>query len=76
MLGNVLAATHPGARVEVAGDGAGYAVEGTEPDPALVAALATWCAGAGRLIVEARTTGGTLEEAYLELVSAEREATA
>ena len=76
VLASTLAAGHPGSRVEVAGDGAAYAVEGVEPDPGLVAALAAWCAGAGRLIVEARTTGGTLEEAYLELVGADREATA
>ena len=53
-------------------DGAGYAVEGVEPDPTLFAALAAWCAAADRLIVEARTTRGSLEEAYLELVGAGR----
>ena len=46
--------------------------DGAAPDAALVAALASWCAGAGRLIVELRTSGGTLEEAYLELVEAGR----
>jgi ABC-2 type transport system ATP-binding protein len=74
-LGAALAATHAGARIEASGDAASYAVEGVEPDPGLVAALAAWCVDAGRLIVEARTTGGTLEEAYLELVSAGREGT-
>jgi ABC-2 type transport system ATP-binding protein len=38
------------------------------PDPAIVAAMAAWCAGAGRLIVELHAGGGTLEDAYLQLV--------
>jgi ABC-2 type transport system ATP-binding protein len=51
-------------------DGLGrYEVDGAEPSPRLVAALATWCEGAGRLIVESRTVGGSLEDAYLELTS-------
>ena len=33
---------------------------------ALVSAVAAWCESAGRLITEARTIGGTLEDAYLE----------
>ncbi|MGK2850239.1 MAG: ABC transporter ATP-binding protein [Candidatus Limnocylindrales bacterium] len=41
------------------------------PTPALVAAVAAWCAEAGRLVLESRTVGGSLEEAYLELVGAE-----
>jgi hypothetical protein len=32
-----------------------------------VAALATWCAGAGIQIVELRAAAATLEERYLEL---------
>jgi len=47
-----------------------YRIEGVVPDAALIASLATWCAGAGRLIVELRASGGTLEDAYLELVGA------
>jgi ABC-2 type transport system ATP-binding protein len=51
-------------------DGLGrYEVDGAEPSPRLVATLATWCEGAGRLIVESRTVGGSLEDAYLELTS-------
>jgi hypothetical protein len=38
----------------------------------LVAAIAAWCAIADRLIVELRTSGGSLEDAYLELVGAGR----
>ena len=52
-------------------DGERYMVDGERPDPALVATIAAWCASAGRLIIELRTSGGTLEDAYLELVAAE-----
>ena len=34
----------------------------------LVAALAAWCVTVERLILELRTSGGSLEDAYLELV--------
>ena len=63
-------------RVVAEADDARYAIEGVAPDPDLVAALAAWCASVGRLIVEARTSGGSLEEAYLELVGAGREGSA
>jgi ABC-2 type transport system ATP-binding protein len=46
-----------------------YEVVDAEPSPPLVAALATWCDRAGCLIVESRAAGGSLEEAYLELVA-------
>jgi hypothetical protein len=49
-------------------DGARYALDGAEPDPALVAAVTAWCATADRLIVELRAGGGSLEDVYLELV--------
>ena len=71
-----LTATHAGVQVVAEPDDARYAVEGVVPDPELVAALAAWCASAGRLIVEARTSGGSLEAAYMELVGAGREAPA
>ena len=52
-------------------DGAGrYQVEDVPPSPALIAALATWCASAGRLITDTRAVGGTLEDTYLALVEA------
>jgi ABC-2 type transport system ATP-binding protein len=44
-----------------------YLVDGLVSNPALVAALSTWCAGRGLLIAELRTTGATLEERYLAL---------
>ena len=53
-------------------DAGNYRFDGAAPDPALVAVLAGWCAGAGRLIVELRTSGGTLEEVYLDLVGEEQ----
>ena len=62
-----------GASVEASNDGS-LAIEGTAPTPALVAGVAGWCAEAGRLIVELRTIGGSLEDAYLELVGGAEEA--
>jgi ABC-2 type transport system ATP-binding protein len=50
-------------------DGSRYEAAGAEPTPRLVAALAAWCETAGRLIVESRTVGSSLEDAYLELVA-------
>ena len=38
------------------------------PDPALVAALAAWCAARGLLLTELRIGAASLEERYLELV--------
>jgi hypothetical protein len=46
-----------------------YEVGAVPPSPALIAALATWCATAGRLVIESRAVGGTLEDAYLDLVA-------
>jgi ABC-2 type transport system ATP-binding protein len=51
-----------------------YEVDGSEPTPRLLASLAGWCEREGRLIVESRAVGGSLEDAYLQLVgSADRE---
>jgi ABC-2 type transport system ATP-binding protein len=62
-LGTTLRAT-----VRLIGGAGRYEVEGVPPTPALIAALATWCASAGRLITDVRASGGTLEDTYLELV--------
>jgi ABC-2 type transport system ATP-binding protein len=67
-LGQARAGTRPGVVVVPDGDGARYALDGAEPDPALVAAVTAWCATADRLIVELRAGGGSLEDVYLELV--------
>jgi ABC-2 type transport system ATP-binding protein len=50
------------------GGGARYAIDGAAPSPAMVARLAAWAEGEGRLVVELQAAGGTLEERYLELV--------
>jgi ABC-2 type transport system ATP-binding protein len=73
-LSDTLAAVRAGASVVLDGDGGRYRLEGAAPDAAMIAALADWCAGADRLIVELRTAGGSLEDVYLELVGAGREA--
>ena len=36
--------------------------------PTTIAAVTSWCAAADRRIVELTTVGGSLEDAYLELV--------
>jgi ABC-2 type transport system ATP-binding protein len=67
-LRQAVAATRVGADVITDGDGARYRVEAVAPDARLVAAVANWCAGAGHLIVELRTGGGSLEDVYLGLI--------
>ncbi len=60
----------PGSRpaVEEDGPGGAYRLEGVEPTPRVVAALADWCRGRDLLLTELRAAGGTLEERFLELV--------
>lgn len=70
----ILREGRPEAMIVADGGGGRYRVDGALPDPILVDALAGWCAGAGRLIVELRTTVGDLEDVYLDLVGREREA--
>ena len=67
-LGRAMAVVRPGATLVAEADAGRYRLDDAVPDAALIAALAGWCAGADRLIAELRTTGGTLEEVYLELV--------
>jgi ABC-2 type transport system ATP-binding protein len=45
-----------------------YRVDGITADPTTIAALTEWCATADRRIVELKTVGGSLEDAYLALV--------
>ena len=45
-----------------------YEIAAGEPTPALIAAVTAWFASADRLILELRSVGGSLEEAYLDLV--------
>ena len=58
-----------GGMVESDGGPGRHHLAGRLPDPATVAALAAWCAGRGLLLAELRTSGGTLEERFLELLA-------
>jgi ABC-2 type transport system ATP-binding protein len=60
-------------RVIEVGPGAAYELQGLArpPDPALIAALATWCAERDHLIHDLRLGSASLEERYLELVGAD-----
>jgi ABC-2 type transport system ATP-binding protein len=71
-LDRAVDAVQPGAAVVADGDGARYRIDGGPPEAAVIAALATWCLGAGLLIVDLTTTVGSLEDVYLDLVSAGR----
>jgi ABC-2 type transport system ATP-binding protein len=67
-LERAVEARRQGVRVVAETPAGQYRLEGAPTDAATIASIATWCAGAGRLIVELRAGGGTLEDAYLELV--------
>jgi len=73
LAGALAEAAGPGSRpvVDEDGVGAAYRVEGVEPSPRLVAALADWCRRRDLLLTEMRSAGGTLEERFLELVGPE-----
>ena len=58
------------ATVRRSGDGAWLEVVDRDPSPELLAAVTAACATAGSLIVESRSVGGSLEDAYLALVAA------
>jgi ABC-2 type transport system ATP-binding protein len=58
------------ATVRLIGGAARYEVDRVPATPALIAALATWCSSADRLITDVRASGGTLEDTYLGLVVA------
>ena len=64
-LGAVLGGT-----IEDDGAAGRHRLAGREPEPRAVATLAAWCAERGLLLAEMRTTGGTLEERFLELIAA------
>ena len=69
-LERAIVAARPGSRLTAEIAPGWYRVElpGGAPDAAIVAALASWCATANRLIAQLHTGGGTLEDAYLQLV--------
>jgi ABC-2 type transport system ATP-binding protein len=58
-----------GGTIEDDGPAGRHRLAGRAPDPRAVAILATWCAEHGLLLAEMRTTGGTLEERFLELIA-------
>ncbi|MBA2299995.1 MAG: ABC transporter ATP-binding protein [Chloroflexi bacterium] len=60
-----------GAAIRPTPDGAWLEVKDRDPSPTLIAAIAEACRAAGLLIVESRSVGGSLEDAYLDLVGAE-----
>lgn len=64
-----LIAIAPGAElISEPGEAAGaLRIEGVAPNPALIAAAATWCAQADLQIIELRAAAATLEERYLSL---------
>jgi ABC-2 type transport system ATP-binding protein len=68
-LERALEVTRPGVRLVAETTPGHYRVKGDQPpDAGIVASLAAWCADTDRLIVELHTGGGTLEDAYFELV--------
>jgi ABC-2 type transport system ATP-binding protein len=60
-----------GSDIRPTDDGGWLEVADREPSPALLAGVADACRAAGWLIVESRSVGGSLEDAYLELVAGE-----
>ncbi len=69
-LEDAMSTGSPGVRVVAEGGASHYRIVGIAPNAASIAHLAVWCEGADRLIGELRAGGGTLEDAYLELVAA------
>jgi ABC-2 type transport system ATP-binding protein len=67
-LAATLATGRPGIRLVAETTGGHYRIDDVVPDAPTIAALASWCASEGRLIVELHAGAGTLEDAYLELV--------
>jgi len=58
-----------GGTIEADGSHGHHRLAGRTPDPGTVAALASWCAQRDLLLAELRTSGGTLEERFLELIA-------
>jgi ABC-2 type transport system ATP-binding protein len=71
-LAGTLGAGRPGLTVEPDGHDLRYRLDGVAADPGVIAALAASCAAMGALIVDLRTSGGSLEDIYLDLVAAGR----
>jgi ABC-2 type transport system ATP-binding protein len=69
-LQRAIATARPGSRLIAEAVPGSYRIDLAEgsPDAAIIAALATSCASADGLIVDLHAGGGTLEDAYLQLV--------
>ena len=52
-----------------------HRLAGRGPDPRSIAYLADWCEQRGLLLAELQTSGGTLEERFLELIAGSRDET-
>jgi len=50
-----------------------HRLAGRAPDPRAIAYLAGWCEQRGLLLAELQTSGGTLEERFLELIAGSRD---
>jgi ABC-2 type transport system ATP-binding protein len=50
-----------------------HRLTGRGPDPRSIAYLADWCEQRGLLLAELQTSGGTLEERFLELITGSRD---
>ena len=66
-LANGLLRADASVTVEPDGDTGRYRIDGLDPTPALITAVAAWSEARGLLIVELRTGSASLEERYLEL---------
>ena len=61
-----------GGTLEPDGGPGRHRLAGRAPDPRTIAFLADWCEQRGLLIAELQTSGGTLEERFLELIAEAR----
>jgi ABC-2 type transport system ATP-binding protein len=67
-LGGALSLGRSALRVTpVLGDASAAVIDGLAPDPQLIAAVGTWAAERGLLLIELRAAGASLEDRYLEL---------
>jgi ABC-2 type transport system ATP-binding protein len=63
-----------GGMLEPDGTPGRYRLPGRVPDPRSIAFLADWCEQRGLLLAELQTSGGTLEDRFLELIEEARPA--
>jgi hypothetical protein len=61
-----------GGTLEPDGGPGRHRLAGRVPDPRAIVFLADWCEQRGLLLAELQTSGGTLEERFLELIAEAR----